>query len=243
MIAPKAIPRVALQISPMVLALLLMPAAASAQSYDDVHVAPRTSASDRTKAPSPSGPTSSAKPLRKDVDLVLVPVTVTDPMNRPILNLGAGDFALYEGLVQQNIRYFSHEDAPISVALVLDCSASMKNKIEYEQQALEQFFTNANEEDEYFAVTVSDKPHLIATSTDSVGPLQDRLGASTPKGKTALFDAIYLGVAKLRTARYQRRALLIISDGGDNTSRYTRDEIKRVIENRCTFHLRDRHLR
>ena len=91
MIAPKAIPRVALQISPMVLALLLMSAAASGQGYDDVHVAPRTSASDRTKALSPSGPTSSAKPLRKDVDLVLVPVTVTDPMNRPILDLGAGN--------------------------------------------------------------------------------------------------------------------------------------------------------
>jgi Ca-activated chloride channel homolog len=106
----------------------------------------------------------------------------------------------------------------------------MKNKIEYEQQALEQFFTNANEQDEYFAVTVSDKPHLIATSTDSVGTLQGRLAASTPKGKTALFDAIYLAVAKLRTAHYQRRALLIISDGGDNTSRYTRDEIKKVIE-------------
>jgi Ca-activated chloride channel homolog len=159
-----------------------------------------------------------------------VPVTVTDAMSRPVLDLDAGDFALYEGPVQQNIRYFSHEDAPISVALVLDCSASMKNKIEYERQALEQFFTNANEEDEYFAVTVSDKPHLIATSTDSFGTLQDRLATSTPKGKTALFDAIYLAVAKLRSARYQRRALLIISDGGDNSSRYTRDEIKKVIE-------------
>jgi Ca-activated chloride channel homolog len=96
MIAPKAIPRVALQISPVVLALLLMPAAGLAQGYDDVHVAPRTSASDRTQPANPSAPTSSAKPLRKDVDLVLVPVTVTDPMNRPMLDLDAGDFALYE---------------------------------------------------------------------------------------------------------------------------------------------------
>ena len=230
MIAPKAIPRVAHQVSPVLLALLLMPAIARAQDYDDVHVAPRTSTPDRAQPAIPAGPTSSAKPLRKDVDLVLVPVTVSDPMNRPILDLDAGDFALYEGPVQQTIRYFSHEDAPISVALVLDCSASMKNKIEYEQQALEQFFTNANVEDEYYAVTVSDKPHLIATSNDSVGTLQDRLAASTPKGKTALFDAVYLAVAKLRSARYQRRALLIISDGGDNTSRYTRDEIKNVIE-------------
>jgi Ca-activated chloride channel family protein len=212
------------------LALLLLPAAVRAQDYDDVHVAPRPAASDRTQPASSSDSASAAKPLRKDVDLVLVPVTVSDAMNRPVVDLDAGDFALYEGPVQQKIRYFSHEDAPISVALVLDCSASMKNKIEYEQQALDQFFTNANVEDEYYAVTVSDKPHLIATSSDSVGTLQGRLAASTPKGKTALFDAIYLAVAKLRSARYQRRALLIISDGGDNTSRYTRDEIKSVIE-------------
>jgi Ca-activated chloride channel family protein len=170
------------------------------------------------------------KPLRVDVNLVLVPVTVTDTFNRPVLTLQRQDFTLYEGGTQQEVQYFSHEDLPISVGLVLDCSSSMKNKIEYERQALSEFFTNANSDDDYFAVTVSDKPQLIASSSDSLGTMQDRLGSLPPHGRTALFDAIYLAIARMREARYQRRALLIISDGGDNTSRYTRDEIKKVIE-------------
>jgi Ca-activated chloride channel family protein len=201
---------------------------AHAQSTDDVHVVPKgrsPAASDAT-APDLNLHT---KPLRADVDLVLVPVTVTDTLNRPVLSLRQQDFKLYDGKVQQQVQYFSREDAPISVALVLDCSASMKNKIEYEYQALREFFSNANSDDEYFAVTVSDKPTLIATSADSLGTLQDRLAAAAAKGRTALFDAIYLAISQLRTARYQRRALLIISDGGDNTSRYTRGEIKNVI--------------
>ncbi len=201
-----------------------------AQSSDDVHVAPRTQPSGET-GPAPSqDPKLRMRPLKVDVNLVLVPVTVTDSMSRPVLSLHSSDFSLFEGQTQQAIQYFSREDAPISVALVLDCSASMKNKIEYEEQALEEFFNNANSDDEYLAVTVSDKPHLIATAADSVGTLENRLATSVPQGKTALFDAIYLAIAKLHAARYQRRALLIISDGGDNTSRYTRDEIRKVIE-------------
>lgn len=198
---------------------------ASAQSSDDVHIAPRQAPPGTT-----GDPGLRTRPMRVDVNLVLVPVTVIDSLNHPVLNLQARDFTLYEGGVTQQIRYFSREDAPISVGLVLDCSASMKNKIEYEYQALEQFFSNANAQDEYFAVTVSDKPRLIASGSDSVETLEARLGNSAPQGRTALFDAIYLAVTKLRSARYQRRALLIISDGGDNTSRYTRSEVKDLIE-------------
>ena len=219
---------------PMWLALVVLFTAASLslqawpQSSGDVHIAPRAAPA-KSSAPA-GGAGTLARPLRVDVNLVLVPVTVTDPLNHPVLTLQSQDFSLYEGTAAQQIRYFSKEDAPISVGLVLDCSASMKNKIEYERQAVSEFFNNANSGDEYFAVTVSDKPRLIASSADSVGTLQDRLGAYPSKGRTALFDAIYLAVASLRTARYPRRALLIISDGGDNTSRYTRGEIKDVIE-------------
>ena len=130
----------------------------------------------------------------------------------------------------QPIQYFSREDAPISIALVLDYSASMKNKIEYEQEAVKQFFIHANPDDEYFIITVSSKPKLIASSTQSIGTIEERLGATKPQGATALYDAIYLGISKLRTARYQRRALLIISDGGDNHSRYSLKETRHIIE-------------
>ncbi|HUI83031.1 MAG TPA: VWA domain-containing protein [Candidatus Binatia bacterium] len=233
MIAWRALwPRVSARIFASLCALLLLAVVtnpeARAQSIDDIHIVPRSNPPEAEKAS--ADPDVPARPLHVDVNLVLVPVTVTDPMNHPVVSLQKQDFTLYEGTVQQQIRYFSHEDAPISVGLVLDCSASMKNKIEYERQALEEFFNNANSEDEYFAVTVSDKPQLIATASDSFGTLQDRLASSPPKGHTALFDAIYLAISKMRTARYARRALLIISDGGDNTSRYTRDEIRKVIE-------------
>ncbi len=214
----------------LVLSALASGRKARAQSSDEVHITPRRNPATAPATPAAKNPSLRTRPMQVNVDLVLVPVTVTDALNHPVLNLRQQDFALYEGAVQQKIRYFSHEDAPISVGLVLDCSASMKNKIEYEYQALQEFFGNANSQDEYFAVTVSDKPKLIATASDSLETLQDRLGASPPQGRTALFDAIYLAISKMRTARYQRRALLIISDGGDNTSRYTRSEIKRVIE-------------
>ncbi|HKD83614.1 MAG TPA: VWA domain-containing protein [Terriglobales bacterium] len=213
----------------LALAVLAQHPALYAQSADDVHITPRSELSSAS-SPEPDELSSHTRPLRKDVDLVLVPVTVSDVYNHPVLSLKARDFALYEGQTEQEIRYFSHEDAPISVGLVLDCSASMKKKIEYERQALQEFFDNANSDDEYFAVAVSNKPRLIASAADSVGTMEDRLTSSPPHGRTALFDAIYLAISKMRSARYQRRALLIISDGGDNTSRYTREEIKKVIE-------------
>jgi Ca-activated chloride channel family protein len=212
-----------------VMLVMVLAGAAGAQSTDDIHVRPREDSSELSAALAPDA-NLHTRPLRADVDLVLVPVTVTDSMNRPVLSLKQRDFLLYDGAAPQEIRYFSYEDGPISVALVLDCSASMKNKIEYEGQALSEFFNNANPEDEYIAVTVSDKPHLIATSSDSIGTVQDRLASSPPHGHTALFDAIYMAISQLRTARYRRRALLIISDGGDNRSRYTRKEIKSAIE-------------
>ncbi len=204
--------------------------AACAQSADDVHIVPGSRPANDGPSATSREPNLHARPLRKDVDLVLVPVTVMDAMNRPIINLTRQDFSLYENSVQQEIRFLSHEDAPMSIAFVLDCSASMKNKIEYEYQALQEFFSNANSGDEYFAVRVSDKPQLIATASDSINTLQARLGSASPRGRTALFDAIYLAISELRNARYKRRAVLIISDGGDNTSRYTRGEIKEVIE-------------
>jgi len=214
-------------------ALLFSPLSCPAQSdsLDDAHVVP-LQRSDQSAQAVAAEPTLSArlKPFRSDVDLVLVPVTVTDSFNRPVLDLPQQEFTLYEDSVPQPIRYFSREDAPISIALVLDYSASMKNKIEYEAEAVKQFFLHANPDDEYFLVTVSSKPKLVASSTQSIGTIEERLASIKPQGATALYDAIYLGINKLRTARYQRRALLIISDGGDNHSRYSLKETRHMIE-------------
>ena len=172
---------------------------------------------------------SHTKPLTVNVDLVQVPVTVTDAMNHPVTNLKKEDFAIYENGVQQQISHFSSEDGPISVGLILDFSKSMTNKVQTERAAVEEFFRNANPADDYFVVTVSAKPQLIATSTKSVQTIESALGQITPDGGTALLDAIYLGANQMRQAAYSRHALVIISDGGENNSRYRLREIKAMI--------------
>ena len=107
------------------------------QSLDDAHVVPRTDSDQVNIASGASLPALKPRPMRVDVDLVLVPVTVTDSFSHPVMTLSKNDFLLYEGDEPQLIQYFSGEDAPLSIALVLDFSASMKNKIEYERQAVE----------------------------------------------------------------------------------------------------------
>jgi Ca-activated chloride channel family protein len=167
--------------------------------------------------------------LRVSVDLVLVPVTVTDALNHPQTSLAREDFTLYEGDQVQQIQYFSTEDSPISVGLLLDVSKSMQDKIDTERAAVDQFFKNANPEDDYFVITFNSQPRVLSDVTQSTNGIETELGLVQPSGSTALLDAVYLGVSKLRQAKYSRRALVIISDGGDNSSRYKLREIKNLI--------------
>jgi len=183
-------------------------------------------AMDSEEAHGPNKP----RPLRVDVDLVLLPVTVSDPMNHAVTSLKKEDFAIYEGNQRQEIRYFSTEDAPISVAILLDVSKSMSDKIETERAALVEFFNNANPNDEYFAIAFSDRPRVLADSTQSIEQLQGQLLSAEPGGPTAMLDAVYLAVSELRSARYERKAILILSDGGDNASRYKLREIKSLVQ-------------
>ncbi len=177
-----------------------------------------------------SGQNAAARRLRVDVDLVLVPTTVTDHMNRPIMDLHPQDFGIYEDNAQQQIRYFGEEDAPISVGLILDVSRSMTNKIDTERAAVAEFFKNANPQDDSFVISLADRPHFIADTTRSLEEIEQKLALVIPDGHTSLLDAIYLGVSRMRTARYPRRALLIISDGGDNHSHYTLKETKSMVQ-------------
>jgi Ca-activated chloride channel family protein len=160
----------------------------------------------------------------------MVPVTVSDSKNHTVTSLRKEDFRLYEGGQQQEIRYFSTEDDPISVAILLDVSKSMSNKIDTERAAIVEFFNNANPKDEYFAIAFSDRPRVLGESTQSVDQLQGELLAEQPGGPTAMLDAVYLAISKLRPARYERKAILILSDGGDNASRYKLREIRSVAQ-------------
>ena len=156
---------------------LLASAWAQDQSIDAPHIAPRHDP--KVSSYVPAGVTLPAlrpRPLRVDVNLVLVPVTVVDSMNRPVIDLPQQNFSLLEGGAPQTIQYFSREDAPISVALVLDFSGSMNDKVEYLLQAVDQFFQNANPEDDYYVITVSDRPTLVADSSQSLNTIQAQPG-------------------------------------------------------------------
>jgi Ca-activated chloride channel family protein len=163
------------------------------------------------------------------VDLVLVPVTVSDALERPVMNLSKQDFALFEDDKQKEIRYFSTESEPVSVAILLDVSKSMSDKVDAERAAVVEFFRNANPQDEYFAITFSDRPRLVADATQSLEDIETKLETVEPGGATAMLDAVYLAENELRFARYRRKAILIISDGGDNASRYNLREIKPLV--------------
>jgi Ca-activated chloride channel homolog len=168
--------------------------------------------------------------MRVDVNMVLVPVSVTDMMDRPVMNLQKDDFALFQDDEPQKVEYFSTEDVPISVGLLLDISKSMTNKFEMERAAVTEFFLNANKQDDYFAITFSDHPRLITGTTQSIDAIQSNLALQTPDGNTALFDAISDGADRMRLARQPRKALLIISDGGDNHSRHSLRQIRRLVQ-------------
>ncbi len=204
---------------------------AQSGTADDVHVVPRAKPTDENKKPLlDPGLDTHTRPFRARVDLVLVPVTITDPMNRLVTGLEKDNFQLFENKERQQIRHFSSEDAPISLGVIFDVSGSMSNKIDRSKEAVVEFFKTANPQDEFFVVSFSDQPEVLSDFTSSVEDIQSRLVLANPKGRTALLDAIYLAVAKLRTARYDRKALLIISDGGDNHSRYTEGEINSLIK-------------
>jgi Ca-activated chloride channel family protein len=216
----------------IILGLMVVPFIA-AQSRDGVHAVPRDVVAPKRTGPTLPNETSiniRFKPLHIDVDLVIVPVTVTDAMNRPVTHLRKEDFLIYENNKLQAIQHFSKEDEPISIGLVLDFSQSMTNKIETEREAVSEFLNSANSKDEYFAIAVSSGPTVITELTSSKAQIEAKLAAETPKGETALLDAIYLALAKMRSAQYQRRALLIVSDGGDNNSRYRLKQIKDLAQ-------------
>jgi Ca-activated chloride channel family protein len=167
--------------------------------------------------------------LHIDVDLALVNVTVTDPHDRQVTGLEPDNFRIFENNVEQEIRYFSSEDVPISIGVIFDLSGSMVNKIGKAKEAALQFFKTANPQDEFFLVSFNERAELMSTFTKTVEDLQNRLLSASAKGRTALLDAIYLGLSQMRTARNAKRALLIISDGGDNHSRYDENDIKRLV--------------
>lgn len=167
--------------------------------------------------------------IRVDVNLVLIPVTVTDPLNRLVTGLERDNFFMYESNLPQKIKSFSSEDAPVSIGIIFDLSGSMANKILRARDSILEFLRTANPEDEFFVIGFNDRPELIEDFTSSVDDIEARLLNVRPGKRTALLDAIYFGVNKMKQAKNERKALLVVSDGGDNRSRYTENEVRNIV--------------
>lgn len=199
-------------------------------SFDDVHIHPLSSPKAQQNVEKREIAYASASIIRKSVDLVMVPVTVTDKMDRIVTGLDQNNFRLFDGKQQQAIKHFSSEDAPVSLGIVLDLSSSMSKKLDLARQAVTEFCRAANPLDEFFMVTFADHPELALDFTKEPDDIQRKLAFTGAKGRTALLDAVYLSLNQMRRAQYEKRALLIISDGGDNRSRYTESEIRSLVK-------------
>jgi VWFA-related protein len=167
--------------------------------------------------------------IRADTTVVQIPVTVTDPLNRFVTGLEKEHFRVFEDKVEQRLTYFSSEDAPVSIGVVFDRSGSMGDKLSKSRQAVAELMKTANPEDEFFLVEFSDRPDLSVGFTKAPEEIQNRLTFMESKGRTSLLDSVYLALNEMKKAHNPRKAVVIISDGGDNSSRYTEGEIKNLV--------------
>ncbi len=167
--------------------------------------------------------------LRIDTNLVLVPVSVLDPQNHPVTGLEKEHFRLLDDRVEQAITHFSMDDEPVAVGLVFDISGSMGPKLQKSRQAAAEFFRTSNSDDEFFLVEFNDQPKLVVPLTRNAEEIQNQLTWAQSKGRTALLDAVFMSLSEMKKSKKNRKALLIISDGGDNSSRYSEGEVRKLV--------------
>lgn len=218
----------------LAVALLCAPLRAQEDQLDRAHVPPPAPPSVTNTQPVPLEGANALKAranerIRVDVNLVLVPITVTDPRDRLVTGLEKDNFFVYENNHLQNLKSFSQEDVPVSIGIIMDLSGSMANKVVRARESILKFMKTANPQDEFFVIGFNDRPELIEDFTSSPADVEARLATVRAGHRTALLDAIYFGVSKMKQARYERRALVIVSDGGDNRSRYTESEVRSIV--------------
>jgi len=168
--------------------------------------------------------------LRVDTNLVLVPVTVNDELNHPITGLEKENFQIYDENRPQTITSFSTEDEPIALGFVFDTSGSMRNALAGGRRAAAEFLKLANPEDEFFLVEFDTAPRLAIPLTSDTGTIRTEILMTKSGGSTALIDALYLAIHEIQKSKKSKKALVLISDGGENNSRYTGTEIKNVVQ-------------
>jgi Ca-activated chloride channel family protein len=192
---------------------------------------PRVTIEPRVGPGSPRGSQSgkSGSNIRVDVNEVTIPVTVTDMAGQPVTGLPSEAFHIYENGVEQPGVRLSQEDSPLSIGLVFDASASMKGKLDRSREAIVQLLKTSIPGDEYFLVEFNDSPKLLTRFTADAGEIKSAMGGIQATGWTALLDSLYLSVNQMKHARNSRRVLAILSDGGDNNSRFTEHEVRAML--------------
>jgi Ca-activated chloride channel homolog len=220
----------------VLLALLVWAAAPLRDGAQELPAGPET-AKPEVPPKKPAGNTEQksknlpyGKPLTTTTDMTLVNVSVLDPLGRIVTGLRQDHFRVFEDGTEQEVVYFASDDVPVSIGVIFDMSGSMADKIQKSRNAAVQFFRTANPDDEFFLVDFNDEAQLITPFTNSVDQLQNQLMYTAAHGMTALYDGVYLGLSQMRSAHHERKALLILSDGGDNHSRYTETDIRRFVQ-------------
>ena len=162
-------------------------------------------------------------------ELVSLIVTVTDASDRLVTGLDKQHFEIFEDKVKQDIMFFNDDDAPVSLGIVFDVSGSMKGKLDRAREALKAFIQTSHSDDDFFLVGFNQRANLLAEFTDG-DSLANKFTLVAPGGQTALYDAAYLAIEKVKQGRHNRRAILLISDGQDNSSRYTYSELRKQLK-------------
>ncbi len=164
--------------------------------------------------------------LRVDTEMVVIPTFATTERGATVTDLARENFRLFENNIERPITYFATDDAPVSVGILFDASGSMHNKVPKSLEALQKFLNTANREDEFFLIEFNDRSKLAVPFTADPEEIYERAARIRVYGQTALYDAVHLALTQMKHAKYTRRALIVLSDGGDNRSRYTFPEIK-----------------
>ena len=180
--------------------------------------------------PAPAGPSQKPPAIKLDTKLVSVTVTVSDRYGRFVSGLTKDDFEVFDDNVKQEIEIFGDEDAPVSMGIVYDVSGSMSDLTSQSFTALRKFFDTSHEDDEFFVIAFNRKPQLVQDFTNSPSDILGKVVFIKAKGSTALYDAAYLAIEKARQGRHPKKALLIISDGEENSSRYSHRELQNLLK-------------
>ena len=201
---------------------LLVCIARAADPEPQVSITPR--------APLRARPASGRATLKVDVNMILLPVTVTDAKDQPVTDLSPNSFRVLEDNVEQQVVSFHREEGPVSVGFIFDASSSMKNRVDRSVAAIQSFMETFTKGDEFFLIRFSDQPTLVTGFTQDPGEILSEMSSIQPLGWTALNDAIWFGVQTMRRAKNSRRALIVLTDGGDNNSRFSDAELRKLVQ-------------